>query len=221
MKIWVLIPAYNEAKRITSVVSAVKAKGFPVLVIDDGSQDATYDLAAQVADKVIKNITNLGKGKALAAGIDYLFNNTDFDHVVFMDADGQHSAGDLDKFKAQAEKGVLFAIGDRMNDPSGMPLIRVVTNKFMSWLISSLVGQKIKDTQCGFRMVKKDVLKAINIETDKFEVESEIIIKACRNKVAIVSVPIKSIYFTNPQSKIHPVKDTVRFIKLMLRLRSA
>jgi hypothetical protein len=136
-----------------------------------------------------------------------------------MDGDGQHSPLDLGKFLKEAEIGTPFAIGNRMHKHTGMPWERVFTNKFMSWLISKIVKQRISDSQCGFRLIKKDVLEKMIIKTKKFEIESEIIIKAARLGVAIKSIPIKSIYCKNLRSKIQPFIDTLRFVRFIFQLK--
>ena len=215
MQVWVVIPAYNERFSLAGVLEEVKEKGLSVLVVDDGSVDNTYEVAKKKADFVIRNKKNFGKGMSLNKGIEYLLKNVDFDYIVTMDADGQHSPLDLDKFLKQAEAEIPFVVGNRMVNPKGMPLLRIMTNTFMSWLISKTAGQKIPDTQCGFRLIKKEVLEKINITTRKYEIESEIIIKAARLGVPIKSIPIRSVYFKNQQSKIRPLRDTVRFLKFI------
>lgn len=217
-KIWVVIPAYNEEETIGAVLDGLKKKEIPVLVIDDGSSDATAKVVQEKGVHLIRNRKNLGKGLALRKGIDYLFKNEDFDYIVTMDADKQHSPEDLDKFLKAAESDEDFVIGNRMENPEGMPKIRVFTNKLMSWLISKIAKQKIPDSQCGFRLIKRKVLEKLNIETTKFQIESEIIIKAARLGIPIKSIPIRSIYYKNALSKIHPLLDTLRFIKFLLQL---
>ena len=86
----------------------------------------------------------------------------------------------MSRFLDEAKSGAEFVIGNRMSNPQGMPIIRVVTNKIMSFMISKAAKQKIPDSQCGFRLIKKDVLTKVKIETNKFEVESETGIKAAR-----------------------------------------
>lgn len=220
MKIWVIIPAYNEGKRLGELLNQLKQRNLSVLVIDDGSGDNTFDVAQNAATAVIKNPRNLGKGMSLRVGIDHLIKNERFDCVITMDADGQHSPDDIDKFKDCARAGASFVVGNRMGDHKGMPWIRVITNRMMSWFISAIAGQKISDTQCGFRLIKRDVLEKINIKTKKFEMESEIIIKAAKMGVTINSIAIKSIYFKNQRSKINPLIDTIRFIRFVFGLRT-
>jgi len=219
MRVWIIIPAYNERFRLAGILDELRSKNCSILVVDDGSIDNTYEVAEKKADFVIRNEKNLGKGMSLKKGIDYLFKEVDFDYVVTMDADGQHSPADLDKFLQKAEEGeAYFIVGNRMSDPIGMPKLRIVTNNFMSWLISRIVRQAIPDTQCGFRLIKREVLEKINIKTNNFEIESEILIKAARSGFPIKSIPVRSIYFTSPHSRISPFVDAIRFIKFILQL---
>ncbi len=220
MDIWAIIPAYNEAKDLGSFLSEIKEKNLSILVIDDGSTDNTYQVAKKHADIVIKNQINFGKGLTLRKGIDYLIDNKYFDCLITMDADGQHSPADLDKFIQEAKQGSRFVIGNRMENPKGMPKTRIITNKFMSWLISKIAKQNIPDSQCGYRLIKKEVIENLTIKTKKFEIESEMLINASQLGYSIKSIPIKSIYHKNVFSKIKPISDTFRFIKFILRLKN-
>ena len=218
MKIWMVIPAYNEALLLEKVLLEVKNNPVKILVVDDGSNDNTYAVASKVADVVIKNEENLGKGMSLRKAIDYLLKNEDFDYIITMDADGQHLASDIKNFLKEAVDKESFVVGNRMDNPLHMPRIRILTNKFMSWFISRVAKQKIPDTQCGFRLISRNVLKAVEFKTKKFEVESEILIKAARAGFTIKSIPIKSVYFKNQKSRIHPFVDTIRFIRFIFSL---
>ncbi|UCG34816.1 MAG: glycosyltransferase family 2 protein, partial [Candidatus Omnitrophota bacterium] len=149
MKVWVVIPAYNEKEALGVILEKLKAKGLSVLVIDDGSSDGTYELAKSLANVTLRNEENRGKGRSLSRAISYLLGNVNFDYVITMDGDGQHSPSDVDTFLKEAEKGEAFVIGNRMANPAGMPLVRVLTNIFMSRTISKIAGQLIPDTQCG------------------------------------------------------------------------
>ncbi len=219
MKIWVIIPAYNENVSLADILIKLKEKEFRVLVVDDGSSDNTYEVARKQADLVIRNKKNLGKGKSLNKGIDFLLKKNNFDYVITMDGDGQHSPLDIDQFVLKAQSGSDLVVGNRMVNPLEMPRVRFITNRFMSWFISKIVGQDIPDTQCGYRLIKRNVLKKIIIESNKFEIESEIIIKAAKLGFSVESIPIKSIYFRNPSSKIHPFIDTLRFLRFVIQTK--
>lgn len=216
MKICVIIPTYNEARAIASLVKKIKQQELEVMVIDDGSYDNTFRIAEDSGATVLHNSNNEGKGASLIKGFSYALDK-DFDAVITMDGDGQHLPEEIPYFVRLAQysdSGIV--IGNRILRRKDMPLIRILTNKLMSWFISSLAKQKIPDTQCGFRLIKKEVLKKIDLRTRKYETESEIIIKAARLGFKIESVPIKTIY-QGEKSQINPVIDTLRFINFIFR----
>jgi len=214
MKICVIIPTYNEADAIAELVRNVKEQELEVVVVDDGSSDNTFRISEDNGATVLRNLNNEGKGASLIKGFSYALTK-DFDAVITMDGDGQHLPSEIPYFIRLAKySGSDIFIGNRMLKKKDMPLIRILTNKLMSWFISSLVKQKIPDTQCGFRLIKKEVLKKINLHTRKYETESEIIIQAARRGFKIESVPIKSIY-AGQKSQINPLIDTLRFIRFI------
>ena len=217
MKVWVVIPALNEAESLAKLLDAIQGLEVSTLVIDDGSRDGTLSIAKEKADAVIHNERNRGKGVALNVGFTSLLEQNDWDYAITMDADGQHSPEDLDKFLVEANRGASFVVGNRMHNPQGMPFLRIMVNKCMSAILSFLAHQKIPDTQCGFRLIKREVLKKMIIETKKFEVESELIIKAARLGFNISNVPIQSIYFFGRHSRISPFVDTIRFFRFIVR----
>ena len=211
MKIAVVIPAHNEAQTIGSLVEAVGALGYDCIVIDDGSVDKTDAVAREAHAVVLKTKAQSGKGSALKVGFDYVIKNG-YEALIAMDGDGQHSPSDIAIFVACYQNTNADIIsGNRMHNPQGMPMVRLVTNRFMSWLISLFCRRPIPDTQCGFRLIKTNVLRAIKLESSDFEIETEVLIKACKKGFKIATVDIQTIY-RNEVSKIQPVRDTVRFI---------
>lgn len=213
-----VIPAYNEARSLERILRRLKEKNLNIIVVDDGSKDSTYAVAKIKADIVLRNEKNLGKGMTLRRAITFLLENEQFDYIITIDGDGQHSVSDVDKFVNEANKGESLVVGNRMDNPMGMPKTRILTNKLMSWLLSKMVSQAIADTQCGFRLISREVLEKIKFRTNKFEVESEILIKAAKEGFKIKSIPIQSIYFRRIKSKIHPFLDTLRFVRFLFTL---
>jgi len=210
----VIIPTFNEEKNIGGLVSRISAKGLTTLVIDDGSSDKTSEIAKESGAKVIRNAKNQGKGASLKAGFKYALSDG-FEAVITMDGDGQHCIDDIDRFIEAAKDGdTHIIIGNRMNNTSNMPAIRYLTNKFTSWVISNIVGQKIPDTQCGFRLIKSQALKTMRLDTSKYETESEILIRVARMGYKIHSIPIKTIYLSK-KSQINPFVDTLRFFRFL------
>ncbi|MDD5085693.1 MAG: glycosyltransferase family 2 protein [Candidatus Omnitrophica bacterium] len=215
MKTCVIIPSHNEAATIGRLVRKVAGEGLTVLVVDDGSTDNTSQAAKDSGAVTLKNQLNEGKGASLITGFNYAVKSG-FDAVVTMDGDGQHLPEDIPRFIASAErsKSGIF-VGNRMLNVGNMPLLRRATNKFMSWLISGVARQDIPDSQCGFRLVKREVLERLTLKSARFEIESEMLIKAARLGFTIESVPIKTVY-TGGASHINPVIDTLRFIKFFI-----
>lgn len=216
MKIAIVIPAHNEAQKIGSLVKSVCALGFDCIVIDDGSVDKTGVEASQAGALVLKTGVKSGKGNALKVGFDYVLKS-DYEALIAMDGDGQHSPSDIAVLVACYQKtGADIVNGNRMCDPKGMPLLRLATNHFMSFLISLFCHQHVPDTQCGFRLIKTQVLRSIKLLSSNFEIETEILIKASKKGFKIGSVGIQTIY-SDEISKIHPMHDTLRFIAYLWR----
>lgn len=215
MKTCILTPAHNESEAIGGLVKGIRDRQLPVIVIDDGSSDDTGSIAKENGAVVLRNEQKMGKGRSLQRGFEYVLDQG-YDCVIIMDGDGQHDVGDIDQFiKKATEYPASVVTGTRMQDPQGMPLVRLWTNRFMSLLISALCKQRIPDTQCGFRLIGREVLKNIKLTADAFEIETEILVQASKKGFKIYSVPIKTIY-GNEVSKIHPLKDTCRFVKYIV-----
>lgn len=216
MRVCVIIPSFNEAKEIGQLVARVKQQGLDCLVVDDGSTDDTVEIAGRAGATVLKNIKNHGKGASLIKGFNYATEN-DFDAVITMDGDGQHLPEDIPNFVrlAQYSDAGIF-IGNRMHKPKNMPWERLFINKIMSSFISGVTKQKIPDTQCGFRLLKKEALKELDLVTANYEIESEMLIKAARLGFKIESVAISTVY-SGEKSRINPFVDTLRFLKYISR----
>ena len=216
MKICVVIPVHNEALFIGRVVEELRQKGHPVVIIDDGSHDGSGGIAKEKGAVVLSHEKRSGKGSSLRDGFSYALEHG-FDGVVAMDGDGQHAVGDVAAFIAKAEESPdCVIVGSRMGNPKGMPLVRFLTNKTMSFFISMVCRQKIDDTQCGFRFISAKVLREINLSSSDFEIESEVLIKAIKKGFHIFSVPIQTIY-SGERSKINPLTDTMRFFRYIFR----
>lgn len=216
MKYLIVIPAYNEEKHIPTLLKDLSAITKDVIVIDDGSEDATYRIAKEMGIPVIHQY-HQGKGSALKTGFRYAVENR-YAWIITMDGDGQHDPQDIHKFvEAMAKTDSDIIIGSRMADIGTMPLVRRLTNKFLSSFISRLTGNRIPDTQCGFKAISSRVLKNIALETSHYDTESELIIKAGRAKYKISSIPVRTIY-NNSQSHINKFIDTIRFIKLVWKM---
>lgn len=213
-----LIPSYCEASHIKEVAIRTREQLDHVLVLDDGSPDETAARAREAGVEVIRHEVNQGKGAAIKTGFRQLLDRG-FLYGLILDGDGQHRPEEIPHFlKVANETGAHFLVGNRMSDTRTMPTIRRLTNNLMSWQISSRCGQTIPDTQCGFRMIHRDVMPFLFCESNAYEYETEMLFIAARQGFKIGSVPISTVYGSE-QSKIHPLRDTIRFIQLMQRYR--
>jgi len=214
-----IIPAYREQKHISDVVRRARRHLDHVLVVDDGSDDATTLRAREAGAEVMVHSQNCGKGEAIKTGLRYCLDRQ-FTHAIILDADGQHLPEEIDRFiaAAAAAVGPVFFLGNRMNDLTGMPFVRRVVNRHMSRRISRVCRQEIPDTQCGFRMLDRQLIPELLDGGNRFDYETEMLIIASRKGYRIESVPITTVY-SDEVSNIHPVRDALRFFKLMRRYK--
>jgi glycosyltransferase involved in cell wall biosynthesis len=224
-----VIPAYQDEKHIGDIVRRTRERLGHVLVIDDGSNDQTAQRAREAGAEVIVHTQNRGKGEAIKTGLGHWLAaaspssgglDREVRWVSLLDSDGQHLPEEIDRFIAAvaSAKRPSFFIGNRMNNVAGMPFLRRIVNRYMSKRISRVCGQEIPDTQCGFRMVDRQLIPELLGGGDRFDYETEVLIITSRKGYRIESVPITTVY-TDQVSKIHPVRDALRFLKLMWRYR--
>lgn len=215
-----LIPCYFEEKHIREVAVRAHAQLDTVLVVDDGSTDGTEREARAAGVEVIRHPVNQGKGAAIKTGLRDLTARAGIEYALILDGDGQHLPEEIPNFLAAASATrAPMLVGTRMSDTSRMPFVRRMTNRFMSWQISRACGQVVPDSQCGFRMVHRDLAPAmVAIATTKFDYETEMLVVASRRGLPIAAVPISTIY-GDEVSKIHPIRDTLRFFEMMARFK--
>lgn len=215
-----LIPAYREENHIRDVATRALAQLDHVLVVNDGSPDATAERASESGAEVITHEVNRGKGAAIKTGLKTL-TERGFKYIQILDGDGQHLPEEIPRFLEEANRSQShMVVGNRMSDVEKMPFVRKMTNRFMSWQISSVCGQQIPDTQCGFRMIHREVAPLLFCETDAFDYETEMLLIASKAGFRIGAVPVSTVY-GDEKSKIKPVRDTIRFFKLMGRYRNS
>lgn len=211
-----VIPAYHEEKHIADVVRRTLKQLANVVVVDDGSKDATAAEARKAGCEVIVHEQNRGKGESIKSGFRHWLERG-FEFVLILDGDGQHLPEEIDRFiGAASPTAAQLVVGTRMSDVREMPLVRRMVNRYMSRKISRVCGQEIPDTQCGFRMVHRSIIPDLLGGTERFDYETEMLILASWAGCGIASVPITTVY-SDEVSSIHPLRDTIRFFKLMRR----
>lgn len=194
MKIFIVIPAYNEAKRIKAVLEDLKNSGLPIIIIDDGSKDSTFEKAKEHNVIALRHKINLGKGAAIRTGCEAAIL-MGAEAIIMMDADGQHKGGDLPKFLEKIQSGKFDVVFGSRNMNLGIPLVRFLGNKFASVLISLLFGVYISDLISGYRALTKKAYTGMNLSSSDYGIETEMVIKTAKLKLRYCEIPIETIYY--------------------------
>lgn len=243
MNTCLLLPAYNESRTIGQIIQEASEFIRDIIVIDDGSSDGTGEIAAARGAACLTNATNCGKGFALRKGFAYALAHG-YELIVTMDSDGQHEPADLSRFLAHFDKTHPdILIGARVREvlpehadkvrtsqfhtnsslaksltkkgPRPMPLHRSINNWLVSQVGSRLCGQTVPDFQSGYRLIRADVLRHVQLETARYEMEAELLIKAGRLGFRIESLPIQTRYGAEV-SAIKPLREIWLFTRLLL-----
>lgn len=208
----VLIPCFNEAAAIRSVLESVLALGVPVIVVDDGSDDGTAQIAATLPVTVLRAEQRHGKGEALRRGFREA-RRQGHAAVLTMDGDGQHVAADIPRIVAAAARyPEHLVIGARLLDRDQQPIGRRCANALADWGISWACAQPIADTQSGQRWYPARALALVELPANDFVFEAAILIAASHESgIGVVSVPIASRYRGEyRRSYFNPIRDVTR-----------
>ena len=212
-----VIPAFNAEATLGSVVAGLRTS-LPlahVIVVDDGSSDATRELARATADETVVHDRNRGKGAALRSGFEAALR-AGARKVLTIDADGQHDPGCAPALVEKLREADIV-IGTRQRIRSQMPLRRRFSNALSSAAISRCAGCVLPDTQSGFRAMRAGVIERVQAQGDRYEFETDFIIQAARAGFRIAGVPIPTIY--GAPSHFHEIKDTLRVARMIWRHR--
>lgn len=217
----IVIPVYNEVENIESAVRAVLELGdVEVIISNDGSTDGTGDIAKELAkleNVLLVSSENRGKGAAIKRGLKLAGGNI----LGFLDADMSAHPQELLKLFKEIEGGADVAIGSRDLPESIIPVEQPVHRRFLGYVYRTITRQLFKidimDFQCGLKVFKKDVWENINVGTDGFAFDTELVAKAHRRGYTIKEVPITWQDF--PKSKVNPVSDSVKMLVELIKIR--
>lgn len=196
MKIFVVIPAWNEAKRIRPVLESLISLPYELVVVDDASSDDTYKIVSEYPVSLLRHKVNRGQGAALQTGNDYAISRG-ADIIVHFDADGQFLVEEIkDIIQPLVDGQADIVFGSRfLGKKSQMPWLKEKIYFPIAKLVNRvLLGIKSSDPQSGFRAMTKDTAQRIQIMHDEYAHCSEIIAKAFNYKLRIKEVPMTVIY---------------------------
>jgi glycosyltransferase involved in cell wall biosynthesis len=213
----VVVPAYNAERHLGAVLDRLLAvvPAADVRVVDDGSTDATAEVAVGRGVPLARQSPNQGKGAALRRGF---AETRDYDWIATVDADGQHDPGDLPRLLAAAAGGDVVVgcreLGGRM------PALRRFGNRLSSWIIGALAGQPVPDSQSGYRVHSRRALDSVLPmigSAGGFVFETEFLVRAGRQGYRLVAVRIATVY-ADEESHFRPLEQLPRFLSLFGRL---
>ncbi|MBK9099825.1 MAG: glycosyltransferase family 2 protein [bacterium] len=211
-QICAVIPFYNEKETLGKILNETLNYVNVIFAVNDGSDDGWIYENNNDRVYIINLDRNYGKGKALSAGFEAAKKNG-IDKIITLDADLQHDP----KYIPQLLKGLSLydvVIGNRLKNITDMPIQRKMSNKLTSFLLSIKTGQKIIDSQCGFRVYRLEVIKSIQTRYPGFEAESEMIIRAAEKGYKIGFVDVPTIY-GNETSKMKPFQAIIGFLRVL------
>ncbi len=218
-KICILIPAYNAGQTLGSVLEKVRPLGMDTIVVNDGSGDETKRVAAEYGAVVLEHPSNLGKGAALRTGFHHILEKG-YQVVITLDADGQHNPAEIPSLLnifRKVKPHILIA--SRVGEFGRMTFLRRFWNRLAARAVTRLCHADITDSQSGFRLIRTEILKEIPLVTSGYEMELELLIKACKKGFDVLSVPTAA---SNPDgtalSHFKPVADTWKGCKVFLRV---
>lgn len=214
-----LIAAFNEERYVGQVVRGTAAYVSRIVVIDDGSTDATAARAREAGATVLTHERNLGKGSAVRTGLAYVLAQP-YSHVLFLDADLQHDPAEIPKLLDRAEHGVGdFVLGEREFARDAMPAARFHSNVIGSRILSRFIGAEVTDSQSGFRLIRSELLRKVPLTGRGYEIETEMLIKLVRAGATLERVTVRRLQYAGAHSKIRPFRDTFRTCMLALAYR--
>lgn len=230
MEISIIIPCYNEEKRIKKTLEKIweyfksKEIDFEIIVVDDGSRDKTVEIVEKWKEgkeniKLIKHPKNKGKGAAVKTGV----MNAEGNLILFTDADLSTPIEEYEKLKKFIDSGYDISIGSRGLKESKIlvpqPFFRRMIGRIFPFLVRLIVIRKFKDTQCGFKLFKKEVAKEIfkNLKTTGFAFDVEILYNSVKKRYKIKEVPVT--WMNSPYSTVKIFRDSFKMFISLLKIR--
>ena len=209
-KIFAIIPAYNEESNIVSIIKKTKRYVGNIIVVDDGSNDKTKEVAENANAVVLRHIINLGKGATLKTGCDFAIRKG-AKYIIVLDADAQHNPDDIPRFINKLKKyDIVFSY---RSVSSKMPPVLRFGNWFISGIVRALHGINLNDTQCGFRAFSKEAYRKIGWNSSDYSMESEMISNVGKQKLKYVQIPIQTVY-----SDMYKGTTVIDGIKIVLNM---
>jgi glycosyltransferase involved in cell wall biosynthesis len=210
---WIVIAAFNEAAVIGPIISDVVSRNYRVALVDDGSQDATGQIALAAGATVVTHPVNLGQGAALQTGIKFALQR-DASYIVTFDADGQHRPSDIPRLiNALADSKAGYALGSRfLGSSHGMPFRRRLLLQAAIWFTRAVTGLKLSDTHNGLRAMTREGASRISLRQNRMAHASELLEQIAASGLPYVEVPVTIDYTRYSLAKGQGLADSVSIL---------
>lgn len=215
----IIVPAYQAEATVGSVVeelvTAFSPHGFrhPVIVVDDGSHDATTQRARAAGARVVRHTKNRGKGAALLTGLAEA-QAASAACAVAVDADGQHPASEALKLARHPAPPSALLLGVRDLKAAGAPRANRFSNAFSNGFLSMACRRRLRDTQCGLRRYPVKSVLGLGIRAERYDIEADVLLRALRAGIRVEEVPIRVVYPPEElrRTHFHAVRDPARIV---------
>ncbi len=216
----VLVACYNEAPVIGDVVRAA-LRAVPsgeVLVVDDGSTDGTDQVAASAGARVLRLPVNGGKGAAVRRGL----SEAKGEVIVLIDGDGQDDPAEIAQLLEALRPGVDLVVGSRFMgrfEPGAITPVNRWGNRFLTSVINLLFATALTDTQAGFKALRAETLRRVNLSAHRFDIEVDLLLGVLRAGGRVVEVPVRRAPRGHGESRLNSVLDGARILRRIVALR--
>lgn len=212
----VVLPVYNSSRHLKSLISKLLEYVSPkqIIAVDDGSIDDSAELCSNLGIHLIRFQENRGKGAALWAGMQKA-KDLGYKFAFTIDSDEQHNPQQIPVFWQQQQKeNSDLILGKRSFKVQDMPWQRICSNRLTSFIVSITVKRDVYDSQCGYRLYRLSLIHDLEIVSQRYQFETEIILKLCKENIKISHVAIDTIY-GDETSHIKHGRDIYNFVKLI------
>jgi polyprenyl-phospho-N-acetylgalactosaminyl synthase len=210
--VWIIIPAYNEEQVIRRVLLGVVGSYGRVVVVDDGSNDATGALARASGACVVRHPVNLGQGAALQTGITFALQNG-ASHVVTFDADGQHRPEEITRLLAALGSGADFVLGSRfLGRATNLEFSRRLLLKAAVLLMQLTTGLKLTDAHNGLRAMTRRGASTLRLRQNRMAHASEILQQIAKSRLPYVEVPVTIDYTAYSKAKGQRLSNSISIL---------
>lgn len=220
MRVGGLVPAYRAREAVGDVVRGFASLVDPLVVVDDGSGDDTGAVAEAGGARVVRHAANRGKGAALVTGLGWLAEQG-ATHALTIDADGQHLPSEAPHLLAAARATPeAIVVGERRKEGHAIRGINRLGNAVADTLLARIAGQRLPDTQSGFRIYPIGATLALGTQGSRYDFETEVLLRAARAGIPLIGVPVAVHYppIAERVSHYRPVVDTARIVRTVLRV---